>query len=205
MRRMKILGLAVLATLAMSGTASAHGPVLELYQELEGIEPPSLVTPGTEFDVYNLQPDVKFVGTSTLQCNEGGSGDLANLLFGSDLTNSKPKDKISITGVRIPACEIPHGFEEVEVSGLPATMTLTAGGEASLTGAVIFTFPDGCSYEGKKLTGTTSFDDVSLAGLLKRTKSSPKTCEQSLFVSGVTGYLETLHSGVYWEVYEVVS
>lgn len=202
MRWRTILGLALPAVLASSGvvlgTASAQAHVLELYETHYGASPPTLVGPGTELEVYSGSEEVQFVGTSTLKCNEEHSDDYY-LLAGSDVTNSEPKDEITITSIRIPAC----GSERVGVSG-PATLTLTAKGDASLTGAMIFGFPDGCAYETKKLTGTTSpggYGYVALAGAIKRTHSSPGTCEPGLFVDGIAGYLETF----FQPVSEVVS
>jgi hypothetical protein len=166
MRQIKIVGIALVAVLAMSAmvaaTASAKVPVVLTFTDPISGSP---VAPGTEVEMYD---GVGFETPSgPMNCAEYGQSGF----YGTIATNQTPKDTIAITSPieiygntnGLGACEAPTvlGTASVtQVSGFPATLTLTTAAKATLvpaSGKIAFKmqFSGGteCVYERPKLSG----------------------------------------------------
>lgn len=167
MQRIKVMGLALVAVLAMSaitaGAASATA-VLTLGDPVSGAP----LTSGTEIEMYG---GINFETPSgPMNCSEYGlSG-----FYGKVVTNLATKDTVSISGPLeifgnvngLGACEAPTVLGPAtvfQVSGFPSTLTLTTSGSAKLSpnegaGKVAFKmeFSGGvvCYYQRAYLTGS---------------------------------------------------
>jgi hypothetical protein len=165
MHRIKIVGLALVAVLAMGAmaatTASAKQPPLTLLDPETGAAVPL----GTEIEMYG---GINFATPSaTMNCSEYGLSDF----YGKVAVNQTTKDSVSVTSpIEIfgniggaGACEastVLGTANVVQVSGFPATLTLTSAGHAKLvptSGKVAFRmeFSGGakCQYERANLAG----------------------------------------------------
>ena len=197
MQRIKVMGLALVAVLAMSAiTAGAASATTVL--RLTDPETGAPLTPGTEIEMYD---GINFETPSgPMNCSEYGMSGF----YGKVVTNLATKDTVSISGpleiwgnvAGLGACEAPTvlGLATVsQVEGFPSTSTLTSVGTAKLVpnaGKLIlkmeFTGGAVCYYQRASLTGDVGvplspkpaeLEFRSQKFTLNSTLSTKKTCK----------------------------
>lgn len=162
MQRVKVMGLALVAVLAMSAITAGAASATRVLRLTDAGVP---LTSGTEIEMYG---GINFETPSgPMNCSEYGLSDF----YGKVVTNLATKDTVSISGPLeiwgnvggLGACEAPTVLGPATVSqveGFPSTLTLTSVGTAKLVptaGKLVlkmeFTGGVVCYYQRASLTG----------------------------------------------------
>jgi hypothetical protein len=196
MRRIRIMGLALIAVLAMTAVAASSASAAPKYLELYNNGTP--MADNSFFALISTSDDITFSGVNgTFSCSGGFAG-----VYGGNENNGEKKDFVELTtawkdlngGEGQEDC-----LENVAAGGFPWIVTLGTNGKASVAAKTMtLRFADGCEYTAKKLSATQTFGKltVDMSGTFKVVKADKKICEPTIALN--TGTLEG--TGNFYEI-----